>query len=393
MGSRPVLVLGDAMYPFGRYTDGSTPRDWIRTVVDRALADADLELRDIDAVVVGSESDHLSMQLSAGALIADEIGIFGCPVTRVEMGGATGAAAIQVAAAQVLAGLARFVLVIGFEHAASHLKPDDVRFLYGLSFDADIDGMAGIQAIHLYALSIAEHMRHHGTTERHLASVVVKNRSNAAANPLAHRRKPVTVDEVLSSRAVSTPYKALDCSPLSDGAAALIVGREEPSPARGRRSVAIVGVGSANDPVRLGDRLEPHRFDAKSRAAAAAYRAAGFDDPAAIDVAEVYDAFSGAEIQALEALGLCAAGDAPRHLEAGTFERAGRLPVNLSGGLIGQGGAPGAVGVAQVATLSRILQGRYWPELQPQREMKYGLADAHSGIGTVSIVHVLEAVS
>lgn len=392
MSERP-LILGSAIKPFGRYRDGSTPRDWAREVALAALTDADLAAADIDAVVVGSESDHLSLQLSAGALMVDEIGLAGRPVFRVEMGGATGAAALRAGVHQIMAGEARRVLALGFEHAASHLAPDDVRLLYGLSFDADIDGMAGVQAVHLYALSIAAYMREHGADERALAAVAVKNRGNAVDNAFAHRRKAVTLDEVLASPSVSTPYKALDCSPLSDGAAAVVLAAAEAAPRSGRRRVAIAGSGAASDAVRLGDRAAPHRFAAKARAAAAAYRQAGIDDPRrAIDVAEVYDAFSGAELQSIEALGLAAEGEAARRMGEGAFDRNGRLPVNLSGGLLGQGGVPGATGIAQVATLARLLEGRYWPALQPARELRFAVADAHSGIATVSMVHVIEAL-
>lgn len=117
---------------------------------------------------------------------------------------------------------------------------------------------------------------------------------------------------------------------------------------------------------------------------------AGIERPAsAIDVAEVYDAFSGAELQGIEALGLAAQGAAGEALEAGEYGKEGRLPVNLSGGLIGQGGAPGATGVMQIVTLTRLLQGRYWPGLQPKRRLRTALADAHGGIATVSFTHVL----
>ena len=124
----------------------------------------------------------------------------------------------------------------------------------------------------------------------------------------------------------------------------------------------------------------------------AACAMAGIEQPARqIDVAEVYDAFTGAEVQGIEALSLAPAGVAAGALVAGEFSRDGRLPVNLSGGLIGQGGAPGATGVMQIVTLTRLLQGRYWPALQPKQRLRTALADAHGGIATVSVTHILEA--
>jgi acetyl-CoA C-acetyltransferase len=392
MADRPeVVVAGCGATAFGTFRDGSTPRDWVLRCAREALDDAGIELADVDAVVVGSESDFFSLQLAPGALLTDEIGLVPCPVVRVEMGGGTGAAAVRTGFMHIRSGLHRCVLVIGFEHAASHLSGDDMRMLYGLSFDADIDGMAGATAANLYALSIAGHMRLHGTTEAQLAAVSVKNHGNARANPGAHKPMSVTVADVLASRPVSTPYKLLDCSIISDGAAAVVLTAGGMPHSSARPRVLVTGSGCASDHVRLGDRAEPHRFRSKERSGRAACAMAGIEAPSRqIDVAELYDAFTGAELQGIEALGLAGEGAAAAALEAGEFARDGRLPVNLSGGLIGQGGAPGATGVMQIVTLTRLLQGRYWPELQPQRRLATALADAHGGIATVSFTHVLE---
>jgi len=386
-----VMVAGCATTPFGRSNDGSTPRDWVRRVARDALEDAGIAAKDVDALVVASESDFFSLQLAPGALLVDEIGMVPCPVMRVEMGGASGSMAVRTALMQILSGVHRCVLVIGFEHAASHLSGDDVRLLYGLSFDAELEGMAGATAAGLYALSIGEHMRRFGTTETQLAMVSVKNHGNATANPDAHQPMAITVDDVLASRPVSTPYKLLDCSPISDGAAAIVLTDGSVAQNRSRLAVRVAGSGCASDYVRLGDRAEPFRFRSKVLSGRAAYAMAGISDPAReIDVAELYDAFSGAELQGIEALGLCGDGAAGRAMEAGEFARDSRLPVNLSGGLIGQGGPPGATGIMQVVTLTKLLQGRYWPQLQPKRDLRFGLADAHGGIATVSVTHVLE---
>jgi len=387
--SLDVILCGGHVLPFGRRRDGSGPRDWVRAAVDGALADAGIDAADIDAVVVASESDHLSLQLSPGALMADELGLVPRPVLRVEGGGASGALGLRAGLMQLMSGLARCVLVIGYEHAASHLSGDDVRLLYGLSFDSDLEGWAGVTATALYALSIRAHMLRHATTEDDLAAVAVKNRRNAAANPLAHRRMPITAADVLASPVVSAPYRRLDCSPLSDGAAAAILMRAADAPRGDKPRVRIIGTGCATDHVRLGDRGEPDRFAAKARAAAEALAMAGIA-PTEIGVAEVYDAFSGAELQAVEAIGLAAAGGAAARLRAGDFAPEGRCPVNLSGGLIGQGAAPGAVGIAQAVTVARLLAGRYHAGLQPEAPPRIGLTDTHGGVATLNVVHVLQ---
>ena len=388
--ARDPVVAGWGMMRFGRVDDGSTPRDWVRHVCGDALERAGLEPRDIDLVVIACESDHLTLQLSPSALLADEIGLVPKEAVRVESGGASGASAVRTGVIHLLSGRARRVLVCGFEHAASHLKSADVRLLLGLSFDADIEGWTGVATTNLYALSIQLHMRRLGTTRRQIAAVAVKNRGNALANPLAHRPGRISVEEVLASRCVSTPYNVLDCSPLSDGAAALILGCDDALPASGKPVVAITGSGCATDHVRIGDRPDPSRFASKALSVREACEQALIDDPAnEIDVAEIYDAFAGAEIQGLEALQLAKEGHAAPALESGAFDADGHLPVNLSGGLIGQGGAPGAVGIAQVITTARVLSGDY-PVRPASRVPRRGLTDAHGGVATVSVTHVLE---
>jgi acetyl-CoA C-acetyltransferase len=389
-----VYVLGGAIMPFGRHDDGSSWRDWARRVGREALADAAIGPEEIDAVVVGTESEQMSLQLGIGAVINDELGLPPRPFQRVEAGGASGAAAVLAGFAQIRAGLARSVLVVGVEAAASHLSPGQVAFLYGLSFDADMEGWAGVTPAVLYALSIREHMARHGTTERDMAEVSVKNHGNALKNPWAHLPMAITVDDVIRSPQVATPYKRLDCSPLSDGVAAVVLSSRTFGSDAAKGRVRIAGVGSASDFIRLGDRPERHRFAAKAKAAKAAYAMAGIDDPARdIDIVELYDAFSGAELQALEDLGLATPGKSATMLKDGRFAPDGQQPVNLSGGLIGQGGAPGATGIAQIVTLHRLLSGRYWPGLQPVRSLRFGMADCHGGIGTISVVHVLERVA
>jgi len=291
----------------------------------------------------------------------------------------------------VLSGLARRVLVVGFDDVASRLKGADIQLLYSLSFDTDVEGLAGANAASLYALSMVGHMRRHGSTERQMAAVAVKNRGNARFNPNAHKPMEISIDDVMRSPPVSTPYKRLDCSLLSDGAAAIVLCAPGAAPHASGARVRISGSGCATDRARLGDRAQPHRFEAKATAARAAYTMAGLASPAQdIDVAEVYDAFSGAELQSLEALGLVAEGEGGAAAAAGEFDREGRLPVNLSGGLMGQGGSPGAVGIAQAVTVARLLCGEYHPGAQPQRELRRGLVDAHGGVATLCVVHVLE---
>ncbi len=387
--ARP-LILGGGVAPFGRHRDGSHWRDWVRVAGADALEDAGLEPADIDAVVVASESDFLSLQVNPGPVILGELGLAGRPVVRIEGGGASGGLALREAMAQIMAGLARRVLVVGFEAAAGHLDPASVGLVYGLSFDAEVDGMAGATAVALYALSIAEHMARHGTTAEQLAHVSVKNRSNAVGNPWAHKPMRISVADVLASPMIASPYRKLDCSLASDGAAAIVLAHADAAPDASRPRSRITGSGVGSDHARIGDRTERHAFRAKRFAAEAAYAMAGATAND-IQVAEVCDPFTGSEIQSLEALGLVAPGDAGPAAADGAFDPTGRLPVNLSGGLLGQGGAPGATGIAQAVTMDRLLGGRY-RDGQVGGDFQRGLIDIHGGMATLAAVHVMERI-
>jgi acetyl-CoA C-acetyltransferase len=389
--SAECFVAGWGTRPFGRTRDGSTPRDWVREVCNAALIDAGLGPDAIDAVIVGTESDFFGLQLAPASLMSDEAGLIGKPVMRVEGGGASGALALRAGVLHILSGLSRVVIVVGYEHTASHISADDVRLLYGLSFDAEIDGMAGASAASLAALSISMHMDAFGTSVRQLAHIAVNNRRNALANPLAHKGMDITIEDVLASPLVSSPYRKLDCSLVSDGAAAIILADGRYAKARRTSKIQVTGTGCANDFERLGDRDDPHRFAGKRASARQAFSQARVRDPAReVDVAELYDSFTGIELQSIEALGFAAEGQAGPSVERGEFDRAGRLPVNLSGGLLGQGGAPGATGVIQAITAAQLLCGEYFSALQPARELKRAVVDCHGGCATVNVTHVLE---
>ncbi|MSU91217.1 hypothetical protein GE300_16665 [Rhodobacteraceae bacterium 2CG4] len=382
-----VSLAGGAMTPFNRRKDGSSYRDWCAEAFRAALTDARLAARDIDALVIASESDFFSMQLNPAALVADELGLRGIRLQRVEGGGASGHLAVQAGAALVAAGQARRVAVLGFEASAAHLDGGTVGTLYSLSYDAWSEGATGIGSAAIYALSALAFMAETGATGADFARIAARNRQHARRNRFAHLGLDVSAADVLASPPVATPYRRLDCSPLSDGAACVILGRGADLPGTGRGRARLAGTGAANDRVRLGDRPAPGRFRAKTDAARQALAAAGCT-AGDIGLAEVYDSFSGAQLQALDALGLAA--DAVAAERAGRFAADGALPVNLSGGLLGQGAPVGATGVAQVLAAAQQLEGRYHG-VAPAAPPRFALVDTHGGIATLCAVSVLEA--
>ena len=381
-----VLVAGAAMTPFNRRKDGSNFRDWAEVAFAAALTAAALEPADVDAMILSSESDFFTLQLNPASVIVDDLGLWGAAIMRVEGGGASGQLAVHAGVREILSGSARRVAVIGLDPSASQLPADTVRELYGYSFDAWTDGITGVSATALYALSALAFMDRTGATASDFATVAVRNRQNARGNPNAHLPLDTTVEDVLSSPIVSSPYRRLDCSPLSDGAAALILAEASAVPRVRARAPAIMGIGASCDRVSLGARDEPDRFSAKTRAMTRACAMAGVG-PGDIALAEVYDAYSGAQLQALEALGL--SDDVVRDQREGAFAPDGRVPVNLSGGLLGQGAPVGATGVAQTATCAMLLEGRYHPDLQPAMPGGHALADTHGGVATTAAVTIL----
>lgn len=381
-----VAVIGAALTSFGRRNNGSSFRDWAAEAFWQALAMAELQAEDIDALVLASESDFFTLQLNPAAVIADDLGLSGAALLRVEGGGASGQLAVHAGVAQILGGLAKRVAVIGVDATASALPGAVTRDLYGFSFDAWTDGMTGVSSTALYALSFQDFMARTGADAADLAAVTIKNRGNACLNPGAHLPRRHTTEEIAGSTMIATPYRRLHCSPLSDGAAALILSHHDAAPQRRRTAPRISGIGAASDRVGLGARVQPGDFSAKRMAMQRACQMAGIT-PAQVDVAEIYDAYAGAELQGIAALGL--SGDVLADLRGRAFERDGRLPVNLSGGLLGQGAPVGATGVGQTATCALLLEGRYHRPLQPGRALTHALADTHGGICTSAAVTLL----
>jgi len=382
-----VWIAGGAMTPFNRRKDESSFRDWARAVVQDALDDAGLEPSDIDALVVASESDFFTLQLNPAALLADECGLVGVAAKRVEGGGASGHVAIQAGVADIAGGLARRVMVLGLEPSASHLAGPDVGGLYALSFDAWTDGMTGADSTSLYALSALAFMERTGAKHDDFARIAVRNRAHARHNSNAHLPLDIAVADVGASPVVAAPYHRLDCSPLSDGAAAIILARKADLPKLWRTRTRFVATAGATDCVRLGERRDPGFFAGKQQAAIRAYKMADVT-PTDIGLAEVYDSYSGAQLQAVEALQL--APDTLRAERHGVFNADGSLPINLSGGLLGQGAPVGATGVAQILTAAQQLEGRYAGQ-QPARSPSRALVDTHGGIATLNCVSILEA--
>jgi acetyl-CoA acetyltransferase len=304
-----------------------------------------------------------------GQRIMGRLGLAGLPIVNVENACSSSSSAMAQAVLAVGSGAYDVVLVIGVEKLSKYgggtlpLDEDDWEVKLGLNMPA------------LYAMRAQRYMHDYGLTPQQLANVSVKNRKNGALNPDAQMRKPVTVEEVLASRMVAEPFTLLQCCPTGDGAAAILLASS--AVAKQIRGDAIEVRASHLTSGRLmtgfRDMTSP---EITVRGAKETFEEAGLG-PEDIDVAEVHDAFSIAELLYYEAFGFCPRGDAPGLLMDGATSLGGRIPVNPSGGLLAKGHPVGATGAAQIVEIVRQLRGQAGP--RQVEGAKIGLTHATGG--------------
>lgn len=373
-------IVGTGMTRFG-FAPESTVRSLATAAVDEALADAGVAVSDVDMVVFANAGEGVltGQEMIRGQVVFHRYGFGGIPIMNVENACASASTALHVACMAVETGAAGVAVAVGAEKLTNPDKRrtmavfsaavdfDDMpalrdqvqRDLLGISSEAAEDPGGGpVQSalMDVYAAMARRFFARGGGSATDAAAVAVKNRAHAQSNPRAQFRGPVTSDEVLGSRMIADPLRLLMCSPIADGAAAVVVCSEERALARD--AVGPVRVDACT--LRSGGSGDVERDGAVRRAAAAAYEAAGVG-PADVNVVEVHDAAAPAELWTYEQLGLCEAGGAPALLADGVTRLGGRCPVNPSGGLLSRGHPVGATGLAQVVELADQLRGRCGP--------------------------------
>jgi acetyl-CoA C-acetyltransferase len=335
---------------------------------------------DLDGLVVGSVMpERTAFQSHIASLAAEALGIRPRTLSaRTEHMCASGTVGIRYAYAFVTAGLAELVMVLGVEKLNQPTGEEAILNM-GTGVDREWEAAFGLTAPPCFALAAQAHMTKYGTTEEQLAMVGVKNHNHAAKNPTAHFQKGATLDQVLCSRMISSPLRLFMCSPITDGAAAVIVASEDRARDLTEQPVWIRGTGQALDGFQLTSLPDDYaHWPAMQRAAESAYGMAGVS-AADIDVAEVHDCFSIAELIAYEELGFCAKGEAGAYVEAGRSDYGGAVVVNPRGGLIGCGHPLGATGVAQAAEV--FAQLRHEAGARQVPEATIGLTHNNSGMG------------
>ena len=384
---RDVAVIGVGMQKWGELWKKSLRDIFVESAL---LAIEDAGIDRIDSMFVGCMSSGLFVgQEHIGSLLADYLGVAPIPATRVETACASGGAAFRTGFIEVASGLSDVVLVGGVEKM-NDVGGDEATYALGTAADQEYEGFNGVTFPGLYAMMAQRHMHEHGTTREQLALVAVKNHENGSKNPLAQFPMKVTVEQVLSSVMIADPLRILDCSPITDGAAAAIVCPLEMAKKMNRQPlVRVAGSGQATDTIALHDRDDLTVLNATAKAAEAAYRMAG-KKPGDIDLAEVHDCFTIAEICITEALGFTEKGQGGKLLESGATRLDGRIPVNTSGGLKSKGHPVGATGIAQVVEVVHQLRGEAGE--RQVKDARIGLTQNMGGSGGSAVVHILEAV-
>ncbi len=341
-----------------------------------AIADAGLRFADIDGVVALPMRTHPTMM--PAATIAQYLGIAPDFVSTLDLAGASGVAMIQTAAQALQSGACRYVLCVTGQNLLSRRSRDDAirQMAEGGAAHAQFEVPYGPLIPSLYALVAQRHMHEFGTTRAHMAEVAVAMRGHAARNPQAHKRVPITIDEVLAAAPVSSPFGVLDCSLVSDGAAAAIVTLADRAADLRQPPVAALGFGQGLSHVHIGEARTLTTTGAL-RSGRQAFAAAGLS-PADVDVAMLYDCFTITVLIELEDLGFCAKGEGGDFVIDGRIRPGGALPVNTHGGLL-SGGHPGLPGgFFHVTEAVRQLRGAAGPRQVPRARI--GLVHGNGGI-------------
>lgn len=349
--------------------------------VAEALRDAEASPDDIDAVVVGNFlGGPNESQLHLNSVIAGLFPGLLLPSWRVEAACASGGVALHQAF--LATREYRNVLVIGVERLSGVVGIELTRNI-GMAGDVFLDQSVGLNFPASYALVAQSHMAAYGTTSRDLELVSLKNHANANLNPKAHfYHKQVSQADIDAGASVATPLRLFDCCPVSDGAASVLVS----SKPRNARSVAVLGSAVRTDAISLAQRPTFTSFPAAVAAAHAAYEEAGLG-PEDLDLAEVHDCFTIAEIVATEDIGLGAAGEGPDLVRSGSTAAKGRIPVNVSGGLKAGGHAIGATGIGQVYEVVRQLRDE--ASSRQVSAARVGLTHNVGGVGGTCAIHIL----
>jgi acetyl-CoA C-acetyltransferase len=367
---------------------------WEKSIRDIFVESALLAMDDggidkLDSMYVGCMAPGLfSGQEHLGSVMADYLGQPGIPATRVESACASGGLAFRMAYMDVASGMSDIVLAGGVEKMTD-ISGGEATYALATAADMEWEGLSGVTFPGLYAMMAVAHMNKYGTTREQLAAVSVKNHHNGMMNPRAQYQSEITIEGVISSVKVADPLNILDCSPITDGAAAVVLVPADRLKEFKKPGVKVVGTGHATDTIALHGRADMTTLAAVNAAADQAYKMSG-KEPKDVDFAEVHDCFSIAEIIVSESIGFFERGKGGPAALAGETGLEGRKPINPSGGLKSKGHPVGATGIAQIVEITEQLRGEAGK--RQLKKARVGLAQNMGGSGGSSVVHILEAM-
>lgn len=384
-----ACVVGAGMTPFGVHDEP----------LEELFADAALSAIH-DAGVNGDEIEGLYFGNAMGGItendthlapkLASHLGLQGIPCQRFEDACATSSNAFKHAVQSVEAGVHDVVLVGGVERCTPETGLDTKAMTrtFASASHREYEQPTGLTFPGVFALLTKRHMHEYGTTEEQLAEVAVKNHAHGQYNPRAHFGREADVAEVLDSPVVADPFHLMDCCPFSDGASAVVVVSEDVAETFDGDPVAVSGIGHRTDAVPIADKADPVETTAAKEAANEAYDQADIS-PDDVDLAEVHDCFTGAEVIAIEALGLVPEGEGGAAAMRGDTYLSGEMPVNPSGGLKAKGHPIGATGTAQIVELTEQLRGSAGDRQVAGADT--GIAHNLGGDTATAVVTVMEA--
>lgn len=374
-----VNVLGVGITKFGELWEKSV-FDLALEASQKAIEDSKIDAKKIDAIFVANMlSSKLDGQNQLGSVVTTLLGL-NVSAVRVEGACASGGLAINQGVQAILSGMYDTVLVVGVEKMTDASLCEITTALMGAG--SEEERIAGLTFPALYALMARSHMEQFGTTREHMAQVAVKNHFHASLNDKAHFPFAVSLEKVLGSPDVCYPFTLFDASPISDGAAAVILTKKSV-----KKSVVITGSAVATDTIGLSLRKNLTTLAATKLASEKALQQSGVS-LSDIDVLEVHDCFTIAEIMAMEDLGFCAKGEGGQFIASGHTRLGNKMPVNTSGGLKACGHPVAATGVKQIVEIVDQLRGGMGA--RQVKGAKVGLAHNVGGTGATVVVHVLQ---
>ncbi len=381
---RRVAIIGAGMTKFGEEWEKGF-RELVVEAGIKALTDAGISGDKIDAGYIGTmASGRLIGQEHIGGLLADYMGLNPMPITRVEGACASGSLALRQGFTAVASGMQDIVVVGGVEKMTD-LGVTTVSDILGGAGDQEWELFLGATFPAIYALMAKRHMYEYGTTEEMLAAAAVKNHRNGSKNKYAQFPREITMEQVLGSKVIADPLKVLDCSPITDGAAGVVLAPMEIAESFTKKPVEIIASAQASDSIALHSRSSMSALKATQIAAKKAFDMAKMT-PKDIHMAEIHDCFTIAEIMAIEDLGFFEKGKGGQATLEGKTALEGEIPINTSGGLKACGHPVGATGVKQAVECVWQLRGE--AEGRQVKDASVALSHNVGGSGATAVVHI-----